>query len=96
MLNAECRFSGVGGGGVTELKPVQYTAVCIEWDTLNAFLKDFNACEKFSRDKTTAFGQRLRIFMVKYDFCILLRGVTIVKMQLFQWRDLNRLAVLYQ
>jgi len=48
-----------------------------------------NACEKFRGGKTSVSGQRLRIFMVKYDFCILLRRVTIVKIQLFQWIDLT-------
>jgi hypothetical protein len=78
-----------GEGGMTELKPVQYTTVCVEWDTLNAFLKDFKACEKLRSDKTSVSGQRLKFFMVKYDFCVLLRRVTIVKIQLFQWRDLT-------
>jgi hypothetical protein len=81
-----------GSGGVTERNPHSIlTTVCIEWDVLNAFMKDFNACEKFSGDKTSVSGQRLRIFTVKYDLCILLRRVA-VKIQMFQADRSNRVS----
>ena len=40
--------------------------------------------QKICGDKTSVSGQRLRIFVVKYDFWILLRRVAIVKIQMFQ------------
>ena len=82
-------MSGAGGGDRTETRTVYCSLHRV--GRVKRLLEGL-----LTLAKNLAVTRPACIFMIKYDFCVFFRRVTIVKMQFFQWGDLNRLAIPYR